>query len=146
MSVTRLARITGIALAVPLAAAVAQTPPSSSPTNPPAATKSEPAAPQAMPNATPVPTPAEKSATAPAPTATFVGLSAKSSDGHNLGTVQKVMGPASKTGIGVKVGGFLGLGGHYVVLPEGKATRVGDVVQVSMTADEVAKLPKAEQQ
>jgi hypothetical protein len=74
-----------------------------------------------------------------------VGLSAKSSDGHNLGTVQNVTGPGGKTGIGVKVGGFLGFGGHLVQIPDGKFNRAGDTLQVNMTADEVNKLPKAEQ-
>jgi hypothetical protein len=143
MSVTRVACIAGILVSVPLAAAIAQTQsPPPSPTSPPTATK--PALP-AAPQATPSTTPAEKKAAAPAATGNLVGLSAKSSDGHSLGIVQSVTGPVGKTGIGVKVGGFLGLGSHLVEIPDGKFNRVGDTVQVSMTADEVNKLPKAEQ-
>lgn len=144
MSVIRVACITGVLVALPLVAAMAQTQsPPPSPASPPAATKSETTAPPATPQGTPSTT-AEKKAAAPAATGNLVGLSAKSSDGHNLGTVQSVTGPGGKTGIGVKVGGFLGFGGHLVEIPDGKLSRVGDTVQVSMTADEVNKLPKAE--
>ena len=76
-----------------------------------------------------------------------MGLTAKSSDGTNLGIVQSViMEPVGKTAIGIKVGGFLGFGGHMVAIPDGKFTRVGDIVQVSMTADEVNQLPQAKMQ
>ena len=54
--------------------------------------------------------------------------------------------PSGKTAIEIKVGGFLGFGGHMVAIPDGKFSRVGDTVQVNMTADEVNKLPKAEKQ
>ena len=78
----------------------------------------------------------------------MVGLTAKSSDGASLGTVYGVtMAPGGKvTAIGVKVGGFLGFGGHMVVIPDGKFNRVGDTVQINMTADEVHKLPEAKKQ
>jgi len=46
----------------------------------------------------------------------------------------------------VKVGGFLGFGGHMVALPDGKFNRVGDTVEVNMMADEVQKLPQAVEQ
>jgi hypothetical protein len=76
-----------------------------------------------------------------------VGLTAKSSDGTNLGTVHTVItNPSGKTAIGVRVGGFLGFGGHMVALPDGKFNRVGDTVEVNMTADEVHKLPQAVEQ
>jgi hypothetical protein len=76
-----------------------------------------------------------------------VGLAAKSSDGTNLGTVHTVItNPGGTTAIGVKVGGFLGFGGHMVALPDGKCNRVGDTVEVNMTADEVQKLPQAVEQ
>jgi sporulation protein YlmC with PRC-barrel domain len=92
-------------------------------------------------------TPAERKATTPAAAGSLVGLAVKSSDGTNLGTVQNVMTePGGKTAIGIKVGGFLGFGGHMVAIPDGKFNRVGDTVQVNMTADEVNKLPKAETQ
>jgi hypothetical protein len=85
---------------------------------------------------------------APAATAELVGLTAKSSDGMNLGTVYGVtIEPGAKiTSVGVRVGGFLGFGAHLVVLPEGSFYRVNDTLQVNMTADEVNKLPKAEQE
>jgi sporulation protein YlmC with PRC-barrel domain len=142
MSIIKLARIigtAGIVVAVPLLAATAQTQtPPPSPTNPPAATKPETSA---MPSTTSI----EKKAAAPAATGELVGLTAKSSDGRNLGTVQTVtMEPSGKiSAIGVKVGGFLGFGAHTVAIPDGKFNRVGDTVQINMTADEVNKLAEA---
>ena len=92
-------------------------------------------------------TPSEKKAAAPAAADQLVGLTAKSSDGSNLGPVQAaIMEPNGKTAIGVKVGGFLGFGAHMVAIPDGKFSRVGDIVEVNMTADEVHKLPKAKTQ
>jgi len=152
MSIIELVRIIGTAsvvVVVPLVTAMAQTqspPPSTA--SPPAATKPETIAPPA-PQATPPPTPSDKKAAVPAAaTGELVGLAARSSDGTNLGTVQIVMmEPGGKvTAIGVKVGGFLGFGGHIVAIPDGKFTRNGDTVQISMTADEVDKLPKAKKQ
>ena len=110
MSISKLARIagTGVLVAVPLVTAVAQT------QSPPAPAQSPPAAiapqttPPDTPQATSPTTPAEKKAAAPIVTANLVGLSAKSSDGHNLGAVQSIREPGGKTVIGVKVGGFLG--------------------------------------
>ena len=49
----------------------------------------------------------------------------------------------ASTAIGVKVGGFLGFGGHMVIIPDGRFNRVGDTVQINMTSDEVHKLPEA---
>ena len=77
----------------------------------------------------------------------MVGLTAKSSDGTDLGKVQNViMEPSGKTAIGIKVGGFLGFGGHIVAIPDGEFNHIGDTVQVNMTADEVNKLPRAKTQ
>jgi hypothetical protein len=89
--------------------------------------------------------PTEKKAAAPAAIGQLVGLTAKSSDGTNLGTIYGLtMEPAGNvTAIAVKVGGFLGFGGHMVVIPDGKFNRVGGTVQINMTADEIQKLPKA---
>ena len=149
MSVIRLARIigtAGIVVAVPLLAATGQTQtPPPSPTSPPATINPETSAPAAAPQAMPSTTPSDKKAAIPASTGELLGLTAKSSDGHNLGTVQTVMmEPSGKiSAIGVKVGGFLGFGGHTVAIPDGKFNRVGDTVQINMTADEVNKLPKA---
>jgi hypothetical protein len=149
MSVIRVARIAGTAgvlVAMPLVIAVAQTQsPPSSPTTPPAATTPQSNPPTAAPQPTPSTTPVEKKAAAPA--GDLVGLTAKSSDGTSLGTVHTVIAnPGGKSTVGVKVGGFLGFGGHMVAIPDGKFNRVGDTVQVNMTADEVQKLPKAVEQ
>ena len=146
MSVIRLARIVGTAsvvVALPLVTAMAQTQSPPSPISPPAAIKPE----SSVPPTTAPTTPAERKATAPAAGGSLVGLAVKSSDGTNLGTVQSVVTePGGKTAIGIKVGGFLGFGGHMVAIPDGKFNRVGDTVQVNMTADEVNKLPKTEKQ
>lgn len=151
MSVIRLAHIVGIAgviVAVPLVAVMAQTQsPPPSPTSPPAATIPETSAPPAAPQAMPSTTPSDKKAAAPVATGDLVGLTAKSSDGTNLGTVHSVIAaPGGKTTIGVKVGGFLGFGGHMVGIPDGKFNKIGDIVQVNMTTDEVHKLPQATEQ
>jgi len=143
MSIGRLVRITGatgVVMAVPLVVAIAQTqPPAPAPQNAPATTK--PSTPS-----TPSSPPSDKNLAAPAST-NLVGLTAKSSDGTNLGTVHTVItNPGGKTAIGVKIGGFLGIGGHMVALPDGKFNRVGDTVEVNMTADEVQKLPQAVEQ
>jgi hypothetical protein len=149
MSIIRKARIAvkvGALVAVPVLTATAQAQSPPSPTGPPAATKPEAGMPPAQPQATQPTAPAEKKAAAPAADiGKLVGLSAKSSDGHNLGTVQSVKRTDGKPGIGVKVGGFLGIGSHLVEIPDGKFNRVGDTVQVNMTADEISKLPKATQ-
>jgi hypothetical protein len=150
MSVTTVIRIAGTAgilVALPLVAAMAQTqsPPSSSPT-PPAATTPQTNPPPAAPQATPS-TPNDKKASAAGAIDNLLGLTAKSSDGTNLGTVQSVItGPGGKTTIGLKVGGFLGFGGHTVAIPDDKFNHMGDTVQVNMTADEVNKLPKVGQE
>jgi hypothetical protein len=84
---------------------------------------------------------------APAATAELVGLTARSSDGMNLGPVYAaIVTPGRRvTNIGVRVGAFLGFGADMVVLPEGSFYRVNDTLQVNMTADEVNKLPKVAQ-
>jgi hypothetical protein len=56
------------------------------------------------------------------------------------------MEPSGKSAIGLKVGGFLGFGGHMVAIPDGKFNRIGDTVQVNMTTDEVNRLPRAKTQ
>ena len=150
MSIVKLARISGagVLVAVPLVTAMGQTQsPPPSPQSPPAAMKPETSAPPAAPQAIPSTTPSEKKAAVPVPTGNLVGLTAKSSDGTNLGTVQSVMmEPGGKTAIGIKVGGFLGFGGHMVAIPDGKFNLVGDTVQINMTADEVNTLPRAKKE
>ena len=152
MSVIRLARIVGTAsvvVALPLVTAMAQTqPPPPAPASPPAATQPQTSVPPAVPQAPSPTTATDKKAAAPAALDELVGLSARSSDGTNLGTVYGVtMERGGKvTAIGVKVGGFLGFGGHMVVIPDGKFNRVGNTVQINMTADEVHNLPEAKKQ
>jgi PRC-barrel domain len=149
MLITRLIRTigtAGVVVAVPLATAMAQSQsPPPSPASPPAATQPQITQPPAAPQATPPTTPTDKRAAA---TPDLVGLKAKSSDGTNLGLVYAVtMEPAGKvTAIGVKIGGFLGFGGHMVVIPDGRFNRVGDTLEINMTTDEVKKLPKAKEQ
>ena len=148
MSITQLIRTigtAGVVVAVPLVTAMAQTqPPPPSPATPPATTQPQPSAPPAVPQAASPTTPTEKKAAAPAALDELVGLTARSSDGTDLGTVYGVtMERGGKvTAIGVKVGGFLGLGGHMVIIPDGKFNRVGSTLQVNMTANEVNKLPE----
>jgi hypothetical protein len=140
MSIAQLIRVigtTGVVVVVPLVTAMAQAQPNpTSPANPPAATQPPPSAPPAAPT--------DKKAGTSTAIADLVGLTAKSSDGASLGTVYGVtMAPGGKvTAIGVKVGGFLGFGGHMVIIPDGKFDRVGDTVQINMTSDEVHKLPE----
>jgi PRC-barrel domain protein len=134
---TTAAALTGAALL----SASAQTTPPPSPTTPPAA-KPEPA--PLPPAQKPAPRPDDKSATNPAKANPLVGLAVFSSDGTKMGNVQSVhTGPDGKTSaIHIKTGGFLGIGGKMVAIPEGKFTKTGDRLQLSMTADEVGKLPE----
>jgi len=149
MSITHVIRTivtAGVVFAVPLVTAMAQTqPPPPSPASPPAATQPQTSAPPAAPQATSPTTASNTKAAASTALDELVGLTAKSSDGIDLGSVYGVMmeRDGKATAIAVKVGGFLGLGGHMVILPDGKFNRVGDTVQINMTADELKKLPEA---
>ena len=150
MSISQLIRTigtAGVVVAVPLATAMAQTQPTS-PASPPAATQSQTSQPPAAPQATSPTTPTNNRAAGPVATPELVGLKAKTSDGTNLGLVYAVAAESAGkvTAIGVKVGGFLGFGGHLVVIPDGRFNRVGDTLEINMTADEVYKLPKAKEQ
>ena len=135
-----------VLVAMPLVTAIAQTQsPPPSPQSPPAAMKPETSQPPAA-SQTATPVPNEKKTAAAAAT-DLVGLAAKSSDGTNLGAIHSVVtGPGGKVTVGVKVGGFLGFGGHMVAIPDDKFNRIGDTVQVNMTADEINKLPRAIEQ
>ena len=75
----------------------------------------------------------------------LIGLPVFSSDGNKLGIVDSIDGqPDGKvTAINVRTGGFLGFGTKLVAIPEGKFTRKGDTIQLSLSADEVGKLPEA---
>ncbi len=138
----------------PLLSLSAQTPPPSappSPSSPPAATKPQTAPmPQTNPSARPT-TPArpdDKSATSPAKVNPLVGLAVFSSDGSRLGSVHSVSADSDGKvkAIHIKTGGFLGIGGKLVAIPEGKFTRAGENIQLGMTVDEVSKLPEVKQQ
>ena len=73
----------------------------------------------------------------------LIGLVVFSSDGSKIGTIESVDGETDGriSAINVLTGSLLGLGTRVVAIPEGKFMRNGDSVQVSMTAEEVAKLP-----
>ena len=78
----------------------------------------------------------------------LIGLAVFSSDGSKLGNVHSVnVEPDGKVkAIHLKTGGFLGIGGKLVAIPEGKYTRAGDNIQLGMTSDEVSKLPEVKEQ
>lgn len=139
----RIIRRTAVLVAMPLGVAMAQTQPlPSSPTTPPAATT--PQAPAAAPQPTLSAQPTERKFASP-DFVDLVGITAKSSDGKDLGKLHSVMANG-KTTIGVSVSSFLGLGGHLVAIPDGKYARVGDTVQINMTAQEIQALPRAVEQ
>ena len=78
----------------------------------------------------------------------LIGLAVFSSDGSKLGNVHSVNAePDGKVkAIHLKTGGFLGIGGKLVAIPEGKFTRAGENIQLGMTSDEVSKLPEVKEQ
>ena len=150
MTVLKPVRLLGTAAilaTIPLLSAIAQTqsPPPSDTSPPPAVTKPEATTPPAQREAMPPTSPNQKTTAAPAMVAPSAGLAVQSSDGSSLGSIRSVKaGPDGKvSAIYLKTGGFLGMGGKIVAIPEGKFTRKGDVIQLSMTADEVSKLPEA---
>jgi hypothetical protein len=103
--------------------------------------------PLAKPESTPTPSP-DKPATLPKSsesksTSPLIGLAAISSDGSKIGEVRAVRAtPDGKvTALHVKSGGFLGIGGRTVEIPEGKFSPKGDSVRLTLTAEEVSKLP-----
>jgi len=75
-------------------------------------------------------------------------LAVFSSDGSRLGSVHSVSADSDGKvkAIHIKTGGFLGIGGKLVAIPEGKFTRAGENIQLGMTVDEVSKLPEVKQQ
>jgi hypothetical protein len=118
-------------LSVSALAAVAQQSP---PSQPPATEKSplsKPATPPGSSQAKPAAHP-------------LIGLNAISIDGSKVGDVRTVKtSPDSKvTALHIRSGGFLGLGGKIVAIPEGKFVQKGDSIHLSLTAEEVSKLPE----
>ena len=154
----RLAGAVVVLAGMPLLAASAQTQSPSQPsqgTSPPAATTPDPAQTGPMtkpsnPAERPAATPSrpDKSATAPAQAKALVGLAVFSSDGNKMGTVLSVSAAPDGAikAIHIKTGGFLGFGGKLVSIPEGRFTKVGENIQLGMTADEVSKLPEVKEQ
>jgi sporulation protein YlmC with PRC-barrel domain len=73
----------------------------------------------------------------------LIGLLVLSSDGKKVGMVESVDGePDGKiSAINITTAGFLGFGAKLVTIPEGKFRRIGDRVQLGVTADEASKLP-----
>ena len=148
MSNFKRARLLGATMLIASAsamAAVAQTQPAPTPepkTPPPAATPAP--APQTDPARKPTMTNPDRSAAKAHP---LIGLTVLSSDGNRVGTVQKVEAEADGKvkAIHIKAGGFLGLGGKIVAIPESQFSRTGDNVQVRMTSDEVNKLPEVKE-
>jgi hypothetical protein len=79
-----------------------------------------------------------------APTASaLVGLTVLSADGNRVGSIEGVDSAPDGTprAIHIRTGGFLGFGGRLVAIDGGKFTRIGNVVRVHLTAEEVNKLP-----
>jgi PRC-barrel domain len=74
----------------------------------------------------------------------LMGLNAISIDGSKVGDVRAVKtSPDGKvTALHIRSGGFLGLGGKLVAIPEGKFVQKGDSIHLSLTAEEVSKLPE----
>jgi hypothetical protein len=105
--------------------------------------------PLTKPEAAPAPAPNQPQQKPPAPpksaqgeASMLVGLTAFSSDGNKVGDVRAVRtAPDGKTTLHIRTGGFLGFGGRIVAVPEGRYTKSGQNVQLSLTYDEVSKLP-----
>jgi hypothetical protein len=139
----RLLGAAAVLAAMPLAASAQTEAPS--PTTPPPAARPDPAPlpPTAVPPRAP-----DRSVTAPAKVNPLVGLAVFSSDGSKMGTVQTVTATpdGAVKAIQFKTGGFLGFGGKFVAIPEGRFTKSGDAIQLGMTAEEVGKLPEIKEQ
>jgi hypothetical protein len=147
MSISKRTRTLGAAalFACSPLAVMAQTTGPSTPSTPERPQATEPARPSdpAMKPATPRTT--EQTAPKVNP---LVGLAVFSSDGSKLGNVHSVNAePDGKVkAIHIKTGGFLGIGGKLVAIPEGKFTRSGENIQLGLTSDEVSKLPEVKEQ
>lgn len=78
----------------------------------------------------------------------LIGLAVFSSDGNKVGMVDSIDAqPDGKiTAIHIKTGGFLGFGAKVVTIPEGKFQRVGGLVRIGLTAEEISKLPERKDQ
>ena len=115
---------------------------------PPAEEKPPMAKPEPAPQTAPTPSP-QKPATPPSssqakPAHPLMGLTAISIDGSKVGDVRAVKtAPDGKvTALHIRSGGFLGFGGKIVEIPEAKFTQKGDSIQLSLTVEDVSKLPE----
>jgi hypothetical protein len=142
--------------AAPDAAAPADAAPEAAPEAPAEDKPAEPAKPMMAPATTPVAP--QKSATAPsAPeaasakaaattpaSAPIIGAAVIGSDGKEVGKVNRVSsGPNGElTEIRVNTSGTVGLTGALVAIPAGKIASSGDKVKLSLSSEEVSKLPK----
>jgi hypothetical protein len=74
----------------------------------------------------------------------FIGLAVVSIDGSNVGDVRAVnANPDGKvTALRIRSGGFLGFGARIVEIPEGSFMQTGDTIQLTLTAQEVSRLPE----
>jgi sporulation protein YlmC with PRC-barrel domain len=77
----------------------------------------------------------------------MVGLPVFGSDGQKVGEVRDVKAATDGKveAIHVKTGGLLGFGGKTVAIPAGKFNQSGQNVQLALTSDDVAKLPKLDE-
>jgi hypothetical protein len=112
----------------------------------PPAEKPPVTSPEAAPAPAPTPAPAQKptaKSTEIADPSKLVGLTAYSSDGSNLGDVRAVRtAPDGSTILHLRTGGFLGFGGRIVAVSQNQFTMRGQTVQLSLTSEEVSKLPE----
>jgi hypothetical protein len=67
-----------------------------------------------------------------------------SSDGSRIGDVTAVdtRPDGSVTALRVRSGGFLGFGARIVAIPEGEFERNGQDIRLTLTAEEVGRLPE----
>ena len=105
----------------------------------------QPASPESKVTAPPAGAAADKSAASSAPGIkdVTVGTAVFGSDGQKIGEVKGVKAQPGGTveEIHVKTGGILGFGGKVVVIPGAKIAKGGQTIQISLTTDEVGKLP-----
>jgi sporulation protein YlmC with PRC-barrel domain len=127
-------------LSVSALAAAQQTP---APDPSPPAEKPPMARPESAPQTAPIPTPKNPATPPGASQANLIGLTVISADGSKVGDVRAVRAAmdGKVTALRVYSGGFLGFGGRIVEIPEGRFTQIGDVVRLSLTAEDVSKLP-----
>jgi hypothetical protein len=106
---------------------------------------------ETLPMTKPEPSPQKRPAVPPSQTPAgtpagqdLVGLSVFSSDGTRVGDVRSVTtGPSGNiTALYVKTGGFLGFGGRIVAIPGGRFGRSGKNIRLTLSAEQVDKLPE----